>query len=113
MRDIGVSTKDALEREAFDMFGEYLNEHWELKKRMVPPSNPDIDRYYKYALKHGALGGKIMGASSDIGFFLFYHAGEDEKRREFEKKMMNLGLQKIDFKFDKEGVTTIFNGGRE
>jgi D-glycero-alpha-D-manno-heptose-7-phosphate kinase len=111
IRDIGIATKESLESGAFDAFGEYLNEHWQIKKKISPSKNKFIEKYYNHALKYGATGGKVMGASTDAGFFMFYHPGTIKEKWSFDEAMQEVGLQKMEFKFDKEGVQTIFNGG--
>ena len=49
-----------------------MHEHWMNKlKRSKNMSNSTIDDIYNYALKNGALGGKLIGAGGG-GFLLFY-----------------------------------------
>ena len=51
-------------------FGEYLNEYWELKRKLNKyVTNKSIDDMYKVAMDAGALGGKIVGAGNG-GFLL-------------------------------------------
>ena len=53
-------------------FGELLHENWMDKKQLtVSLSNPEFDSLYDFALKNGAIGGKLLGAGGG-GFFLFY-----------------------------------------
>lgn len=55
-----------------DDFGRLLHENWELKKSLsADVSDSQIDDIYEKGLKHGALGGKILGAGGG-GFLLFY-----------------------------------------
>ena len=113
IKEIGIETKKAFEEEDFDAFGHFLNEHWEIKKEMSSsPPNKFIDKYYNHAVKYGVLGGKIMGASTDVGFFMFYHPGPEKERKTFNNAMKNVGLRRMNFKFDKDGVTTMFNGDK-
>lgn len=113
IKQIGIETKKALENDDYDAFGRYLNEHWEIKKKIASsPPNAFIEKCYNHALKHGVLGGKVMGASTDVGFFMFYHPGSDEEIKKFNKAMMNIGLHRMNFNFDNEGVKAIFNGGK-
>ena len=45
-------------------FGQVLHEAWMLKRDMAPGvSTSDIDDWYDTARKHGAIGGKILGAA--------------------------------------------------
>jgi D-glycero-alpha-D-manno-heptose-7-phosphate kinase len=53
-------------------FGEMLHESWILKKSLASGiSNQAIDEWYDRARKHGAVGGKILGAGGG-GFLLLY-----------------------------------------
>ena len=59
-------------------------------------SNSTIDNIYNYALKNGALGGKLIGAGGG-GFLLFYtNTPKIEKCNEKKK------LEEVNFKFDFE-----------
>lgn len=54
--------------------GHLLHQAWELKKLISPhASNSTIDSIYQTALKHGAIGGKILGAGAG-GFILLFAA---------------------------------------
>ena len=49
-----------------------MDEHWKHKlKRSSNMSNRTINEAYEYAIKNGALGGKLIGAGGG-GFLLFY-----------------------------------------
>ena len=55
-----------------DSFGSLLDEYWTLKVLSNPKAvNEEIKLIYDLAKKHGAIGGKLLGAGSG-GFFLFY-----------------------------------------
>jgi D-glycero-alpha-D-manno-heptose-7-phosphate kinase len=55
-----------------DKFGELLHEAWMDKKSVVESiTDKFFDTVYEEALKHGATGGKLLGAGGG-GFFLFY-----------------------------------------
>jgi len=57
---------------SLDEFGKLLNEQWCIKRGLTNQiSNPKIDEIYETGLKHGALGGKLLGAGGG-GFMLFY-----------------------------------------
>ena len=62
-------------------------------------SNPKIDEWYEYALKNGALGGKLIGAGG--GGFLMFYADNKVKLR---AAMNRLGLEEVRFRFEKEGA---------
>jgi len=68
-------------------------------------SNTEIDKWYNYALKNGAIGGKIMGAGGG-GFFLFYC---DKNKNNFADKMSKIGLSRVPFRFDFDGSKIVFN----
>ena len=77
-----------------------MNVHWEhKKKRSGGMSNSQIDEWYEYALKNGALGGKLIGAGG--GGFLMFYANDKLKLR---KSMSSLGLEEVRFRFEKEGA---------
>ncbi len=64
--------RDALNEDDLDSFGQLLNEGWVLKKTLANGiSTPQIDEWYATARKHGAIGGKLLGAGGG-GFLLFY-----------------------------------------
>lgn len=53
-------------------FGRSLHEAWRLKRQFSSKiSSPQIDDTYDGALRHGAIGGKLLGAGGG-GFFVFY-----------------------------------------
>jgi D-glycero-alpha-D-manno-heptose-7-phosphate kinase len=109
IKRIGLETKKALEQGDVDKLGEYLNEHWNIKKRLSENiSNKFIDECYNFAKKNGALGGKIMGAGGG-GFFMFYHNGNNNEKTAFIKSMSKKDLKKMRFNFDFEGAKIILN----
>ncbi len=65
-------------------------------------SNPKINEIYNFALKSGAIGGKLIGAGGG-GFFLFYTNTPNKLRKALTKKK----LKEVRFKFDFEGVKQI------
>ena len=80
-----------------------MNEHWKYKlKRSSNMSNKTINEAYKYAIKNGALGGKLIGAGGG-GFLLFYTNNPNKLRNAFLKK-----FEEVRFRFDYEGVKEIF-----
>lgn len=106
IKNIGMEIKKCLETDNLKRFGEWMNIHWETKKKMSEKmSNPQIDKWYDYALKNGALGGKIMGAGGG-GFFVFYN---DKNIPDFKKKMVASGLEYVPFRFDMEGSKILFD----
>jgi D-glycero-alpha-D-manno-heptose-7-phosphate kinase len=109
IKRIGIETKKALEKGDIDKLGEYLDVHWNAKKKLSKGvSNNFIDECYTLARKNGALGGKIMGAGGG-GFFMFYHNGNKKDKKDFEKQLLKKGLKKMDFNFDFIGTKLLFN----
>lgn len=87
-----------------DCVGSELDRTWGIKKQFAGGiSNIEIDTMYKTAKKHGAVGGKILGAGGG-GFMLLYVP---------ENKQNNVrqGLKKyreVPFKIDYQGSRIIF-----
>jgi len=109
IKRIGLETKKALEQGDVDKLGEFLDVHWNIKKRLSKDvSNQYIDGCYAIAKKHGVLGGKIMGAGGG-GFFMFYHNGNNNEKTSFAKALIKKGLKKMRFNFDFEGSKIILN----
>ena len=94
-----------LKKSNIDDFGKLLHESWLEKKDLNSSvSNRKIDEIYNYAIKNGALGGKVLGAGGG-GFILFYVPVEKQKvlLKNF-KKLIN-----VPFNFSNEGSSIIFN----
>jgi D-glycero-alpha-D-manno-heptose-7-phosphate kinase len=86
-----------------DEFGELLNETWRMKRTLSSAiSNPTIDELYSMALRHGATGGKLLGAGGG-GFMLFY---VPEKNRAAVTGAL-AGYLQIPFRFDYDGSKII------
>lgn len=97
--------KDQLNKGKVDAFGELLHENWLLKKKMTGGiSSPQIDEWYNMALKKGAIGGKICGAGGR-GFLLLYAPVDSHNK--ISRALS--GLQKVDFSFESNGSTIIYN----
>ncbi len=87
-----------------DDFGKLLNSAWDMKKQLGKSiTNNKIDNLYDYAIKNGALGGKILGAGGG-GFLLLYMKKKD--RIKFLNK--NDKIINIPFKFSDTGSQIIF-----
>ncbi len=103
VKDLGLKSKEALEKGDLTNFGELMNIHWEhKKKRSGSISNPKINEWYDLALKNGAAGGKLIGAGG--GGFLMFYAKDKIKLRH---ALMNEGLEEIRFRFDYEGTKVV------
>lgn len=107
IQHIGDEILKCLEKGELRRFGEWMNIHWEFKKKISNKmSNPDIDRWYQIAMENGALGGKIIGAGGG-GFLLLY---VEENHERVIKALENEGLVKTDFRFDFEGSRIVYDG---
>jgi D-glycero-alpha-D-manno-heptose-7-phosphate kinase len=80
MAALSHDLRQALEQDNLHAMGELLHEAW-MEKRLVSPgiTTRSIDAAYETARRHGALGGKILGAGGG-GFLLLFappesHAG--------------------------------------
>jgi D-glycero-alpha-D-manno-heptose-7-phosphate kinase len=105
VKDLGIRSRDALERGDSLAFGQLMHDHWEHKKqRSVGMSNPQIDEWYLLARRNGAVGGKLVGAGGG-GFLLFYA----EQHRKLREAMAAAGLEEVRFRFDFEGTKVLFS----
>ena len=85
-------------------FGKMLNESWKLKRSLSDKvSSSKINDIYEKAMKHGAVGGKLLGAGGG-GFILFYV--ESEKRERVLNSLKT--LLHVPFKFDTTGSQLIY-----
>lgn len=97
--------REELQHNNIDAMGEILNEGWKLKKVLAGSiSNPDIDEYYDIALKHGAVGGKLLGAGGG-GFLLFY---VPEQRQQEVRSALKLSQMPVSF--ERQGSAVIYVG---
>ena len=103
IKSLGHEIKHSLIKGDCNEFGKLMDEHWKYKlKRSKNMSNQTINEAYDYAIKNGALGGKLIGAGGG-GFLLFYSNNPSKLRNAFLKK-----FEEVRFKFDYEGVKEIF-----
>lgn len=101
VKQLGLDSRDALESGELHRFAELMNVHWEYKKKRAEGmSNLQINEWYEYAIKNGALGGKLIGAGGG-GFLMFY--AEDKSR--LRRAMSSFGLEEIRFRFEPGGTT--------
>ena len=93
--------KDALHVEKISAVGGILNKGWLYKKELASGiSNDCIDKLYGKAVKHGAIGGKLLGAGG-TGFLLLYSENHDELKK-------HMGCKVLPFHIDREGTKIIF-----
>jgi D-glycero-alpha-D-manno-heptose-7-phosphate kinase len=85
-------------------FGFLLHEAWEAKRSLSSHvSNSDVDDLYDTALRHGATGGKLLGAGGG-GFFLVF--APPECHRAIRDALA--GLVYVPFRFEFGGSQVIF-----
>jgi len=102
-REIGLLQKEAMLKGRIREFGELLDDHWEVKKLYSDHTeNPKIDGIYKEAKKAGALGGKIIGAGTEGGYWLFYI--EAAKKAKLRNIMAKHGLEEFRWNFVNDGA---------
>ena len=107
IKEIGIQTREVLEKGNIDELGDILHEHWTTKKQLSGRiSDPFIDEVYEVARKSGALGGKIVGAGGG-GFMMLYCPRE---RARLVSAMEGLGLTPMRFSFEREGARIVFYG---
>lgn len=102
--DLALLLKDRLESGDIDAMGEILDRSWQLKKTLSDGiSSERINHVYDTAMKHGATGGKLLGAGGN-GFMLFY-ADHTSKKNIME----NLGgLRELPFSFEETGGRIVY-----
>lgn len=107
MCELAREMKYSLENNELSDFGRILHEGWLRKKELAGRiSSPWIDELYETAMKHGAAGGKLLGAGGG-GFFLFYCPRE---RQEFLKN--GLRLRPFPFSFEHDGSSVVYIGDK-
>jgi D-glycero-alpha-D-manno-heptose-7-phosphate kinase len=67
-------------------------------------TSTNVNSAYDLAMQNGAIGGKLVGAGG--GGFLMFLAGDKALLR---KKMFQIGLEEVRFKFDFEGAKVILS----
>jgi D-glycero-alpha-D-manno-heptose-7-phosphate kinase len=103
VKELGRRSQAALQAGKLEDFGALMHEHWlHKKKRSSGMSNPKIDEWYELGMRHGATGGKLIGAGG--GGFLMFHVTDRKKLRH---AMLSAGLEEVRFRFDFEGTKTI------
>jgi len=108
MKEISSQVREGeslLLKSQFNDFGRLLHEGWKLKKSLGKViTNKKIDDLYDFSLKHGVLGGKILGAGGG-GFMLLYIP--KNKILSFKKKLTKVTI--IPFNFSETGSEILLN----
>lgn len=101
---LAIEIKNALLRGDLDDFGALLDEGWRQKKRFsAHVSDPALDAIYEAALRHGALGGKILGAGG--GGYLLLYCPFDRKHL-IAAELEQRGGKVVEFGFERQGLQT-------
>ena len=80
-----------------------MNEVTRLRNKYADYGEADYDdEWYDLGMKHGAIGGKLVGAGG--GGFLMFLAKD---RTELRRAMTIAGLEEVRFKFDFEGTKVV------
>jgi D-glycero-alpha-D-manno-heptose-7-phosphate kinase len=103
LHGVAYATEQAIQDGELDRFGCLLTEQWKLKrKRLARASNSNIDDWIEQGIRAGAAGGKLVGAGGG-GFLLFF----TDNRHRLRKRMQEIGLPEVRFKFDNEGARVV------
>jgi D-glycero-alpha-D-manno-heptose-7-phosphate kinase len=103
-KELAYEMKRTLLRGQIDAMGELLNEGWKLKKRFTSLiTNPAIDEIYADARKHGAIGGKLLGAGGGGHMLFLCPSGGSPP---LATRLSCLGIQVVPFSFEQSGLTT-------
>lgn len=105
LKDIIDITNEAkniiLSQKNYKELGNLLKESWKIKGTLTKhTTNNKVDEIYEFALKNGAIGGKLLGAGKS-GFLLFFV--ENKNKLNFLRKFKNRIIH-IPFKFENKGV---------
>ena len=104
LKQITVDMKNALLQGHLNDFGSLLHDAWVNKKQLARQiTSQSIDLLYETARKHGALGGKILGAGGG-GYLLVYCPFD--KKHIIATELEEIGGQVVKFGFDEKGLQT-------
>ena len=104
MRDYADALRVQLCAGNLDGFGEMLHEGWMLKRTLAAGiSSTAIDDWYERARRHGAIGGKLLGAGGG-GFLLLY--AHPDRHDEICRALPE--LRPMPFQLEPQGSKIIF-----
>jgi D-glycero-alpha-D-manno-heptose-7-phosphate kinase len=104
MVQLAFDLKAELESGTLDNFGSILDENWRLKSQLASGiTDPQIDNWYSTGIKHGAMGGKLLGAGNG-GFMMFYAPPELHPAITLALS----ALEPVKFRFDQNGAQIVF-----
>lgn len=100
------SMREDLNNNDLATFGRVLDANWQLKKTLADTiTTPQIDEWYALAKKHGAVGGKVLGAGGG-GFLLLY--AEPQYHLRIKKALHD--LIPLEFRFEPKGSRIVYEG---
>jgi D-glycero-alpha-D-manno-heptose-7-phosphate kinase len=106
IKAIGMDVRAAILAGDVRRFGELMDVHWQTKKQLSGGiSTGDVDRWYEFAIRNGALGGKLMGAGGG-GFLLLYC---DNNKRALRDALAGENLREVKFHIDWDGAKILAN----
>jgi len=106
IKDIGNEIASVIRAGNLRRFGELMDYHWQVKKRLSTSiTNTTIDAWYEMAKKNGAIGGKISGAGGG-GFLMLYC---EEGKVQVRDALRQAGLRELNFRFEFEGSKVVFD----
>src|ERR1700752_2270660 len=106
IKDIGMEIASAIMAGNLRRFGELMDQHWQVKKRLSNGiTNPMIDRWYELSKRNGAIGGKISGAGGG-GFLMLYC---EQSKAQLREALRVAGLRELNFRFEFEGSKVVFD----
>lgn len=106
MVELAFELKKELESGDVDNFGSILDENWRLKAQLTNGiTDLQIDDWYQTGIRHGAKGGKLLGAGNG-GFIMFF--APPETHQTIKNALSD--LRPIKFSFDRTGAQIVFYG---
>jgi D-glycero-alpha-D-manno-heptose-7-phosphate kinase len=103
LRELAYEMAEAVSEGRLNEFGQLLHEAYLHKKRINPEvaTGTIADELYAEARRHGAIGGKLLGAGGG-GYLLIYC--ETGRQQDVREALEELGGTVTDFAFDTRGV---------
>ena len=100
--EIAYRMRNQLLRGKLMQFGQLLDEAWQFKRQLSSKiTNTRLDQIYQDSRRHGAVGGKLLGAGGG-GFFLFYIS--PFRKHELIAHLKQAGLKVQPFRFEQDGL---------
>jgi len=104
MMSLAYDLRAELQKDNLEALGEIIHANWELKRRLTPNiSSTQINRWYDIARRHGAVGGKLLGAGSG-GFLMFCAPRERHEAIALALKE----LRRVHLNLEPEGSKIVF-----